>query len=84
MAVCELVAMNLSSFAASVGSRPLIFAAIVGSWPNGMQLTSALLLHQWLTQCLPGFDHKGNVLRPSLLDARLHPMRACRVHDQRH
>jgi hypothetical protein len=32
IAVCELVAMNLSSFAVSVGSRPLIFAAIMGSY----------------------------------------------------
>jgi hypothetical protein len=33
IAVCELVAMNLSSFAVSVGLQPFIFARIVGSKP---------------------------------------------------
>jgi hypothetical protein len=31
IAVCELVALNVGSLAAIVGSRPLIFAVIVGS-----------------------------------------------------
>jgi hypothetical protein len=46
IAVCELVAMNLSSFATSVGSRPLIFAAIVGS-------QSTLFASPSLTVCGP-------------------------------
>ena len=32
-AVCELVAINLGSLAATVGSQPLIFAWIAGSKP---------------------------------------------------
>jgi hypothetical protein len=44
--VCEQVAMNLSSFAVSVGSRPLLFAEIVGS-------KSALFASPPLTVCKP-------------------------------
>jgi hypothetical protein len=52
--------------------------------PNAMKLTSEFLLYQLLTQFLPGFDHQRDALGPPLLDARLHPMRACRAHDQRY
>jgi hypothetical protein len=34
-----LVAMNVGSLAVSVGSQLLIFAAIVGSCPNGIKLS---------------------------------------------
>jgi hypothetical protein len=53
-----------------------------GSWPNGMKLAPELLLYQLLTQFLPRFDPQREALGPSLLDARLHPMRADGVHDQ--
>jgi hypothetical protein len=49
-----------------------------------MKLTSELLLEQRLTQFLPGFDHQREALGAPLLDARLHPMGASGVHDQRH
>jgi hypothetical protein len=52
------------------------------SKPNGIQLTSRLLLEQLLAQCLPGFDHQGETLGPPLLDARLHAMRSDGVDDQ--
>ena len=57
--------------------------AVVGLGPNGIKLASELLLYQLLTQCLPGFDHQREALGPPFLDARLHPMRACGVHNQR-
>jgi hypothetical protein len=53
-----------------------------GSYLNGIQLTSRLLLEQLLAQCLPGFDHQGETLGPPLLDARLHAMRSDGVDDQ--
>src|SRR5882724_5656726 len=61
-----------------------LFLNNVGSWPNGIKLASELLLYELLTQCLPGFDHERKALGPPLLDTRLHPMGACRVHNQRH
>jgi hypothetical protein len=57
--------------------------SIVGSWVNGIKLASDLLVYQLLTQCLPGFDHQREALGSPLLDARLHPMGADGVHDQR-
>jgi hypothetical protein len=45
-AVCRLLAMNLSSFAGSVGLRPLIFAESVGS-------KSTLFASPLLTVCKP-------------------------------
>ena len=36
-----------------------------------------------LRQDLPGLDHQRETFWASLLDARLHPMRACRVHNPR-
>jgi hypothetical protein len=53
-----------------------------GSWPNGIKLTSTILLYQLLTQCLPGFDHEREALRAPLLDAWLHPLWANGVDDQ--
>jgi hypothetical protein len=49
-----------------------------------MELPSELLLYQLLTQFLPGFDHEREALEPPFLDARLHPMGAYVVHDQRY
>ena len=37
-----------------------------------------------LTQFLPGCDHQEEGLGSPLLDARLYPKRACRIHDQSH
>jgi hypothetical protein len=56
----------------------------VGSWANGIKLTSDHLLYQLLTQFLPRLHHNRNTLRPPFLDARLQAMRACRVDAQRH
>jgi hypothetical protein len=44
--------------------------------PNGVKLTSELLLEQLLTQFLPGLDHQWEAFGAPLLDARLHPMGA--------
>src|SRR5262245_61655386 len=52
--------------------------------PNGMKLTSELLLQQRLTQFLPGCDPPREALGAPLLEARLHPRGASGVHDQRH
>src|SRR5262245_9813544 len=49
-----------------------------------MKLASELLLYELLTQCLPGLDHERNTLGPPLLDPRLPPTGACRIHHQRH
>jgi hypothetical protein len=51
--------------------------------PNGMKLTSELLRDQLLTPYVSGFDHQGEGLGSSLLDARLHPMRSGGVDEQR-
>jgi hypothetical protein len=48
----------------------------VGFDPNGVKLTSELLLEQLLTQFLPGLDHQWEAFGAPLLDARLHPMGA--------
>jgi hypothetical protein len=48
-----------------------------------MKLAFELLLDQLLAQYLPGFEHQGETLGPPLLNARRHPMGACRVDDQR-
>jgi hypothetical protein len=55
-----------------------------GSWPNGMKLTSTLLLYQLLTQYVPGCDHEREALGAPFLDARLHPMGADGINDQAH
>jgi hypothetical protein len=47
-----------------------------GQEPNGIKLTSELLLEQLLTQFLPGLDHQWEAFGAPLLDARLHPMGA--------
>jgi len=39
------------------------------------------VLYYLLAQFLPGFDHEREALGSPLLDARLHPMGACKVHD---
>jgi hypothetical protein len=57
-----------------------IWAKVV-SWPNGMKLSSERWLEQLLTQFPPGCDHQRKALGAPFLDARLHPMGACRVHD---
>ncbi len=49
-----------------------------------MKLASELLLHQLLTQFVPGLDHARETFGSRLFDARLHPMGAYGVHDQRH
>jgi hypothetical protein len=41
-----------------------LFLDNVGSGPNGINLTSDLLLDQLLTQFLPGFDHQRETLGP--------------------
>jgi hypothetical protein len=56
----------------------------VGSWANGMKLASECILDQLLTQFLPGFNHERETLGSPLLDARLHPMGAFRINNQRH
>ena len=53
-----------------------MFSMNVGSYANGVKLTSELLLEQLLTQFLPGLDNQWEALRAPLLDARLHPMGA--------
>jgi hypothetical protein len=49
-----------------------------------MKLAAERLLDQPPTSFLPGRDHQGEGLGPPLLDARLRPMGADGVHDQRH
>jgi hypothetical protein len=46
-----------------------------------MKLACELLLYQLLTQFLPGFEHEGEALGPSFLDARLYPMRSDGIGD---
>ena len=69
VAVCELVAMNLSSFAASAGLRPLIFAAIVGS-------NVTLFASPRLTVCgplhLPTVSQSGIREKPTLERGETH------------
>jgi hypothetical protein len=67
----------------NVGRTHAPESMIVGSYANGMKLTSELLLDQLLTQYVSGCDHAWEALGPPLLDARLHPMGARRVDDQR-
>jgi hypothetical protein len=55
----------------------------IGSEVNGLKLTSGLILHYLLTQCLPGFDHQREGLGSSLLDAWLHTMRSGGVDEER-
>jgi hypothetical protein len=67
LAVCELVAWNVSSLAASVGSQPLIFAQIVGS-------KVTLFASPSLTVCRPlhlGLRHHPRVNPPRALDLGL-------------
>jgi hypothetical protein len=52
--------------------------------PNGMKLASECIQDQLLTQFLPGFNHERDTLGSPLLDARLHPMGAFRINNQRH
>jgi hypothetical protein len=56
----------------------------LGSWPNGRKLTLGFLVYQLPTQFLWGCDHERKALGSPLPDARLHPMGAYGVHDQRH
>jgi hypothetical protein len=56
----------------------------IGSSSNGMQLSSECLLEQLLTPFLPGCDQARDALGAPLLNARLYPMGAYGVHDQRH
>ena len=53
-----------------------------GQEPNGIKLAAELVLYQLLMQCLPGYDHKGEALRPPFLDAGLHAMGSYGVDDQ--
>jgi hypothetical protein len=54
----------------------------LGSWPEGIKLTSTLLLHQRLTQFLPGVDDESQAFGAPLLEARLQPVRADGVDHQ--
>jgi hypothetical protein len=65
------------------GSCPRIWT-FNGSWPNGMKLTLECLLYQLPTPFLSGCDHEREALGSPLPNARLRPMGAYGVHDQRH
>src|SRR5687767_11315733 len=69
---------------AELGYKTLLTSTDVTRNRNGIKLASDLLVYQLLPQFLPGFDHQGEALGPPFLDARLHAMGACRVHNQRH